>query len=197
VAARAPHALGRPRSETTRRAILAAALELAAEEGTSRLTMEAIARRAGASKETLYRWWRSKGEVVLEALAERGERDIPVPEVGDLERDLRAFMRATARALDGQTRSVLRALAAEAASDLAFAARVRDRFLAQRRAALAAVLEGAVARGELSPQRAASALDLIFGSLWYRLIFAIGPLDQAWADSVTDAFAVGARRRWE
>lgn len=153
--------------------------------------MEAIAARAGVSKETLYRWWRSKAAVLLEALAERGEREIPIPDNGSLADDLRVFMRATARALDSRTQRVLRALAAEAASDLAFAEKVRDGFLSRRRAALATVLQRAVERGELSAERATIALDLVFGSLWYRLVFAIAPLDRAWADSVTDAIAAG------
>jgi AcrR family transcriptional regulator len=184
--------VGRPRSEAARSAILAAALELAAEHGTAGLAMEAVARRAGVSKETLYRWWRSKADVLLEALAERGEREIPIPDSGELAADLRRFMRATARALDPPTQRILRALAAEAASDLAVAARVREAFLSRRRGALATILERAVERGELSAEQAAIALDLAFGSLWYRLVFATGPLDRGWADSVADALA--ARR---
>src|ERR671934_1249914 len=102
---------GRPRSEEARRAILAATLELAAEHGRQGLRMDAIAKRAGVSKETLYRWWRSKAEVLLEALAERGEETIPVPDSGSLHTDLLAFMRATARSADPPTRRLLRALA--------------------------------------------------------------------------------------
>jgi AcrR family transcriptional regulator len=180
--------VGRPRSERAREAVLRASLELAGESG-ARVTMEGIAKRAGVSKETLYRWWPSKGEVMLEALAERGERAIPIPATGSLGGDLSAFMRATARALDRPTRRALRALAAEAAAEPAFAVEARDRFLARRRAALATVLERAVERGELSAERAAITLDLVFGSLWYRLIFEVGPLDRAWADAVTDAIS--------
>src|ERR671936_344940 len=101
--------VGRPRSETARAAILAAAFELASERGPSGLTMEAVAKRAGVSKETLYRWWKSKAEVLLEALAERGEETIPVPDSGSLHTDLLAFMRATARSADPPTRRLLRA----------------------------------------------------------------------------------------
>ena len=182
-----PRRRGRPRSETARRAILAAALELAAERDAERVTMDAIARRARVSKETLYRWWRSKGEVLLEALAQRGEEAIPVPDTGSLAGDLGRFMRSTAAALDRPTRRLLRTLAAQAAADPAFAEQTRERFLARRRAALAAVLDRAVERGELTAPRAGIALDLVFGSLWYRLIFDVGPLDTSWADAVTDA----------
>src|SRR3954471_14742269 len=168
---------GRPRSEKARHAILEATLELASEQGPQGLRMDAIAKKAGVSKETLYRWWRSKAEVLLEALAERGEETIPLPDKGSLLADLRGFMRATARSADAPTQRILRTLAAEAAADPDFAALARDRFLERRRAALSEILQRAVKRGELSRAEAATALDLVYGSLWYRLIFDIGPLD--------------------
>ena len=184
---------GRPRSEQARRAILQAALALAAEEGPRGVRMDAIARRAGVSKETIYRWWRSKVEVLLEALAERGDETIPLPDRGSLAKDLRAFLRATAASGDEPTKRVLRALASEAAADEGFAALVRDGFLARRRAALGEVLDRAVARGELTEDEAAIAVDLVYGSLWYRLVFAIAPLDDAWADAVAEAIAPAQR----
>jgi len=125
--------------------------------------------------------------VLLEALAERGERTIPVPDSGSLAEDMRSFMRATAASADAPTQRVLRALAAEAASDPEQATLVRDRFIARRRAALGELLDRAVQRGELDQAQAETALDLVFGSLWYRLIFGIGPLDRDWADGVADA----------
>lgn len=56
------------RSERSRVAILTAALDLCAEHGYGNVTVEAIAARAGAGKKTIYRWWPSKGAVVLEAI---------------------------------------------------------------------------------------------------------------------------------
>jgi AcrR family transcriptional regulator len=185
---------GRPRSQRARQAILAAALEIAAERGPERLTMQGVAERAGVSKETLYRWWHSKTEVLLEALSEYGEQAIPIPATGSLTHDLKAFMRETSAALDPPTRRILRTLAAGAAADSDAASKVRDQFLARRRAALAAVLKPALDRGELPAEPTISTLlDLVFGSLWYRLIFATGPLDQDWADAVTSAITSMAR----
>jgi AcrR family transcriptional regulator len=187
-----PRSPGRPRSEKARRAILDATLALAAEEGPRGLHMEAIAKRAGVSKETLYRWWRSKTEVVLEALADRGQRTIPLPDTGSLPGDLRAFLHATVASGDDTTVRLLRALAAEAAADQRVAELVRDQFLATRRSALGELLQRAVARGEVTDEYAAIAVDLVYGSLWYRLIFEVAPLDLAWADAVADAIAPGA-----
>jgi AcrR family transcriptional regulator len=180
---------GRPRSEQARTAILAATLALAAEEGPRGIQMDAIAKRAGVSKETLYRWWRSKAEVVLEALADRGRATIPLPDTGALASDLRAFLRATVASADPATESLLRALAAEAAADADFADQVRDRFLAARRHDLGKLLERGVKRGEISRADARIAIDLVYGSLWYRLIFGIAPLDNRWANSVARMIA--------
>jgi AcrR family transcriptional regulator len=173
---------GRPRSEQARQAVLAAALALVAEEGLAGLHMEAIARRAGVSKETLYRWWHSKTEVVLDALAERGQQTIPLPDTGTLREDLRAFMRATVDSADSVTRRLLRTIAAVAASDEATADQVRDRFLSL-------ILERAVSRQEITGDDSVLALDLIYGSMWYRLIFRVGPLDYTWADAIAEAIA--------
>jgi AcrR family transcriptional regulator len=151
--------------------------------------MDAIAKRAGVSKETLYRWWRSKTEVVLEALAERGEQTIPTPDTGTLSGDLRAFLRATVAAADPTTQRLLRALASEAARDETLARLINDRFLARRREALNQLLQRAVKRGELSRANAATTLELIYGSLWYRLIFATEPLDNNWVNSITRAIS--------
>jgi AcrR family transcriptional regulator len=183
---------GRPRSEEARRAILAATLELAAEHGPRGIRMEAIAKKAGVSKETLYRWWRSKAEVVLEALADRGDETIPVPDTGSLPKDLRMFLRATVASADPTVARLLRALAAEAASDPAMAQLIRERFVDRRRAALGTILDRAARRGEIGRADAALALDLVYGSLWYRLIFGIAPLDNAWADRSAKAItAIG------
>jgi len=163
-------------------------MEIAAERGPEGLTMDGVAERAGVSKETLYRWWRSKTEVLLEAISEYGAQAVQVPATGSLTRDLEIFMRDTSAALDPPTRRILRALATGAAADLDAARQVRDQFLTRRRAALAAILEPARDRGELPAATSiVTLLDLVFGSLWYRLVFDTGPLDQDWADGVTGA----------
>ncbi len=180
---------GRPRSERARQAVLAATLALATEEEPADLHMEAIAKRANVSKETLYRWWHSKTEVILDALAERGQQTIPLPDTGTLHGDLRDFLRATVDSADPATVRLLHNVAAAAASDESTAHQVRDRFLATRRADLGRILQRGEARGEIHHDNAALALDLIYGSLWYRLIFRTGPLDYRWADAVATAIA--------
>ncbi|MFF5470350.1 TetR/AcrR family transcriptional regulator [Streptomyces achromogenes] len=129
------------RSEKSRRAIYAAALSLVAEVGYPKTTVEAIAARAGVGKQTIYRWWSSKADVLLEAfldLAEQtareaghetagdaaghdpagddpaGNETAAIPDTGDLAADLKAVLRATVdELLDPRFDAPARALSAE------------------------------------------------------------------------------------
>ena len=75
---------GRPRSESVRKAVLAATLDLLEESGLAGLTMEAIAARAGVGKATLYRWWPTRGLVALDAMMRELESAAGVPSTGPL-----------------------------------------------------------------------------------------------------------------
>ncbi|HEY1833180.1 MAG TPA: TetR/AcrR family transcriptional regulator [Solirubrobacteraceae bacterium] len=179
---------GRPRSETARRAVLRAALEIVEESGYSALTMEGIARRASVSKQTVYRWWPSKAAIVLEALQDGAAKLAPAPDAGDLAVDLRAFLRRSVLGARGRTARLLVALMAEAQLDRAFARSFRNGFLAQRRAVMVEFLDRARARGEIGADVDLELVaELFFGALWYRLLAASGPLDRAFADEMTDA----------
>jgi hypothetical protein len=68
---------------------------------------------------------------------------------------------------------------------------VRDRFLVTRRQDLGQLLQRAVTRGEITAGYAELAVDLVYGSLWYRLIFNIAPLDYGWADALAAAIPPG------
>ncbi|MFB6642424.1 TetR/AcrR family transcriptional regulator [Streptomyces chartreusis] len=110
------------RSEKSRRAIYDAALALVAEVGYPRTTIEGIAARAGVGKQTIYRWWSSKAEVLMEAFLDLGEQSAQamghepyaIPDTGDLAADLKAVLRATVDELkDPRFEAPSRALAAE------------------------------------------------------------------------------------
>src|SRR5690606_13055468 len=77
------------RSEASRRAILTAAFELAGEVGYAKLSIEGIAARAGVGKQTIYRWWPSKGAVLFDAILSlsEGPEGSALPDTGDLEAD--------------------------------------------------------------------------------------------------------------
>src|SRR6266568_8834476 len=112
---------GRPRNPAIDGAIHQAALDLTAEHGYRGVTMEGIAARSGVAKQTIYRRYRSKGEVILDALASDAADRLPVPDVGNLRGDLDTFLRETFRALQGRGGVLNRALVTEALQDEEFA----------------------------------------------------------------------------
>ncbi|MFD8478204.1 TetR/AcrR family transcriptional regulator [Kitasatospora sp. NPDC059673] len=177
---------GRRRSEESRQAILGAAFELLGEVGYARLTVEGIAARAGTGKQTVYRWWPGKADVLLEAVTAHARQHIPLPDTGDHTADLRTFLATTFAAATPSTAAALRALMAEAQIDPAFGERFRATLLRPRREALGALLERARTTGLLAPQlTTATAVDLAFGALWYRLLSDGGPLDDELAELLT------------
>lgn len=178
---------GRPRSEPARRAVLAAAVQLIGEEGYGRVTMEGIAREAGVSKQTIYRWWPTKAAIVLEALNEGAAKIAPTLDTGSFSADLRIFLRRSVSGAGGRNTRLLAGLMAAAQLDEDFAESFRTGFLARRRRALRDLLQRGRDRGEL----AASAdldflIELVFATLWYRILARNKPLNRRFADQLTD-----------
>jgi AcrR family transcriptional regulator len=85
------------RNERSRLAILAAATTLISELGYDRVSIEAIAKRAGVGKQTIYRWWPSKGAVALEALDDSLATVVDFQDTGDIVKDLRHHMSGVTR----------------------------------------------------------------------------------------------------
>ena len=184
------------RSERSRRAILAAARELLAELGFRKLTIEAVAARAGVGKQTIYRWWPSKGAVVFDAmLAEiaRPDGDLSLPDTGSLAADLRLVIRATVAELADPAFDVPgRALTIEIQSDPELAREYRERLLGPNLAAMRERLRSAQAAGQVAEGADLDVgVELVFGPIYYRWLFRLGPLDDAYADSVV-AYALSA-----
>ncbi|RJL36081.1 TetR/AcrR family transcriptional regulator [Bailinhaonella thermotolerans] len=181
---------GRRRNEEAARAILRAARELLERGDGAGVSVDAIAAAAGVGKQTIYRWWPSKSDLLLDALVEGARGLAPAPDEGDLGSDLAAFLTATFRgARDPAVAAALRQVAAEAQRDPRAAGLLRS-FTEDRRRVLRGLLERAAARGELSP---AADLDLLvdqaYGVLWYRLLIGHAPLTEAAAAALAAALA--------
>jgi len=156
------------------------------------VSIEAIAARSGVGKQAIYRRWRGKGEVILDAFAARADRSLQLPDTGSLVGDLTAVLTDLFRALQGDAATVNRALMAEALRDPIFGAQLRDGFIALRRDALRPLLERARQRGEMAADDDVL-LDLVYGPMWYRLLVGHGPLDDAYARELAEAVAAAAR----
>jgi AcrR family transcriptional regulator len=192
---RRPHT-GRRRNEAARQAVLDAALHLLTTRGYRGLTVAAIAREAGVGKQTIYRWWRGRADIVLEAATEQARAVVPMPDTGSLRGDVEAFLTATYEAAaQPDTREMLQAMAAEAQREPEFMPRFRE-FIARRRAALTELLERGLERGELPAGTDLPLLvDVAFGVLWYRIIVGHAPFGRELAEDVAALVSAPAPRR--
>ncbi|MBE1501997.1 AcrR family transcriptional regulator [Amycolatopsis lexingtonensis] len=171
---------GNRRDEAARLAVLHAADDLLVEHGFGGLTIEAIAREAGVAKQTIYRWWPSKVEILLDTLIEDAAKCVPVPEKG-----LRDYLHAFARFLTREPAGkVMLALLAQAQHDPATAASFEERYLGPRRAAERDLITRAIEAGEISPRLGPDALlDALFGPIVYSALTGSG---QDLADALAD-----------
>lgn len=142
----------RPRVEGEREdEILDACVELVIELGYDRLTMDAVAKRARASKATLYRRWESKASLVVEALI----RAKQAPQIGDhdtgsLRGDLLSTFCGT-QGINENATKVLGAVLTALSTDADFAETFREKFIAPKVAITQAIYLRAQERGEIGP----------------------------------------------
>ena len=114
--------VGRPRSERARRAVLHAVDDLLVDVGYAAMTMKGIAERAGVGRQTVYRWWSNKAEILLEASAADAEEELAVPPAGTPLADLTTYLDALVTFLaQSPPGAAYRALVAAAQHDPAVA----------------------------------------------------------------------------
>jgi AcrR family transcriptional regulator len=190
---------GRPRSPEADAAIVRATLELLSEDGYRALSAERVARRAGVGKATVYRRYRGRDDLVTAAI-QAIHSDLRIPDdTGSLIGDYGAI--TAQAAADGAQTGMLTfmpRLLAEAANDPAMHALFTEHLVEPRRAVVRAVLERAVARGEIRDDVDLDvAVDLIAGPMVYRLM--LGGMDlprlREHAGAVLDAALAGLTPR--
>ena len=138
----------RPRVEGDRELeILEATLDVLADVGYDRLTMDAVAARAKASKATLYRRWTNKVSLVIDALLT--QKDAPtVPDTGSLRGDLLEAFCGFGGLMDARAVATLSSVLTAITRDEEFASEFRSRVIGPKLAVSQAIYERAVARGE-------------------------------------------------
>ena len=155
--------------------LLAVTLELLQEHGYDRLTLDAVATTARASKATLYRRWPTKAELVLAAFVE-GTRQVAVdPDTGSLREDL-LRLGEQIRAHVSTHAGTIRAVLVETSRSAELDAMMQEQFLDQRKALMSHVLSRAVARGEIQASAITEDLwDVLPGYLIYRSVLTGNP----------------------
>ncbi|MFC4120830.1 TetR/AcrR family transcriptional regulator [Nonomuraea zeae] len=177
--------------------IMQATLALAQEIGYARLSIEAVAARAGAGKHTIYRRWPSKGLLFLDSLLSLNEPVLDYPDTGDVLADLREQIYAAVDLLASPPWGPLyRALIGEAQHDPAVAAALNDRFIRPQTDKTIARLKTAQDQGQVSPDLD---LDLVMailsGPLYFGLLITQESMTHDYIDRVLDALFTGMSPR--
>ena len=164
--------IGAVRSIEAHQSILAAAREILDESGYAGFSIEAVARRARASKPTIYRWWKGKAALIMEVYEGERETALSVSDRGSLEQELTIRMRNLWRLWQATPLGhALRSIIAEAQADASALAQLRYEFLPKRRASTHTLFARAVARNEISPRAdIEAATTLIYSFNLYHLL---------------------------
>ncbi|WP_433348153.1 TetR/AcrR family transcriptional regulator [Microtetraspora malaysiensis] len=175
------------------RAITQAALALAQEAGYAKLSIEAVAARAGVGKHTIYRRWPSKGLLFLDSLLSQNEPDLDYPDTGDVLADLRRQIYAAVDLLGNPPWGPLyRALIAEAQHDPAVAAGLSERFIRPQADKTVARLKAAQEQGQISRGFDLNlAMAVLSGPLYFSLLITQEPMTHDYVDRVLEALFAG------
>lgn len=185
-----PRPVGRPRSEQARLAILAAARAIIDESGPARLTVEAVAQRAGVGKPTIYRYWLNAQELAMSALL---EADTGVG--ADGRGDLQALIESIVERLNTKRGRQMALMLAAAEPDGELFKAFANRVMLEGRQNGIAIIEAGIAKGEIGVSLDPGlAMDLILGAIFLRLLLRHAPLDAAIAKASIDLVIPPARR---
>lgn len=182
------------RNENSRRAILEACISLIGEAGYENVSIEAIARRACVGKQTIYRWWPSKGAVILEAATQSLDPVVAFPDTGDIVADLRTQM---TEILEVVTMTgfgpAYQGLIAACQSDPHLMQAVYDQIIAPSVTQFSARAALAQDRGEIRADADVATLrDVLYGFIEYRLLHGM-PLEPGHIDAVLKIAFIGVR----
>jgi AcrR family transcriptional regulator len=170
--------------------ILAATTELVARNGVAGLRYEEIAELAGVNKNSVYRNWPDRAELVSDALLQYAEDSAPLHDSGDLRRDLVDFLMVLSERVSSSTgRALLQAGVADPGNtDLDEAVRVvfDRRFATVRRR-----FDGAVGKGEIPPVDSYFLTELLSGPVYLYAIRRRHPFTREVAEKIVDVVLAG------
>ena len=191
-----PTRLGRKRDHSRDPEILAAAIDILAEEGFDGMTIDMVATRAKAGKATLYRRWSSKSELVLDAIGCMKSADLApdvLPDTGTLRGDLVGMIKP--RSADDADRRlrVMAGVAALLTREPELTEAAADVLMAPRIAAIRLILERALARGEIRADADLDSLAMLIPALAaFRGLVERKPIDRDFQISLIDGILLPA-----
>ncbi|MET7283716.1 TetR-like C-terminal domain-containing protein [Kribbella sp. NPDC005582] len=169
-------------------AIATAMFEELAAVGYGKLSIEAVAKRAGAGKAAVYRRWPSKQAMVLDLVTQVAVSSADTPDTGTLRGDVLAYLSGTAAALNHPLASrIVPDLLAEGSRNPEMAATLLTQVGGTRRQKVAAILRRAIERGELPADTDIElGLDFLAGPLYWRIGVLHDPMDPVRIERLTD-----------
>lgn len=187
----------RPKAKS-KDAILDAAFAQMQASGVRRMTVEGVASNAGVAKTTIYRWWRSKGVLVLDAY-EHGMRMLEPTELADTGAflgDLKEMVRPVADERGTVSQSLVTQIIAEAQYDSVLASEIYSKVIAPYRRLQQPVFERAAARRDIPKSLDTNMLlDALYGAYFHRVLFHHGEVDAAFFDALVELLVYGAAPR--
>jgi len=189
----AQRAVGRPRSEAARGAILEAAYALLLETQLGGFSIDAVAARAGVARTTIYRWWPTKGRLAIESFFEAFRPKLAYGEGHDPEDDFRALIGSLARTLAGPDGRVAASVLMHAQSDAETQTMFREQFSEPLRAETSRLLQTGVDQGRFRADLdIARVIDAAVGAVYLRLLFGHS-LNATWAKALASTLLAGCR----
>jgi AcrR family transcriptional regulator len=178
-------------------AIMRATLEVAQEIGYAKLSIEAVAARAGVGKHTVYRRWPSKGMLFHDSVLSLLQPTADLPETDDVKADFRRRLHATVDMMASEPWGPLfQALAGEIQHDPVVAASLNERFFGPLEVHSAARIERAKAAGQIAPDFDPSlAQAMLAGPVYYRFLITQEPVTYAFVDGLIEALFAGMEPR--
>jgi len=182
------------RSARIRAAVIEAVMDMLRERGIEGLNIAEIATMVGVPESTIYRRWRSREELVVEAVLAQMNETIPLPDTGSFRTDLEAFLQQSATFLESPdgvllTRSMF-------ATMNHVNSQARQTYWTARFSHTGMLVQRAIARGEIAPEVDASVLmTALTGALYVRMLVLEAPLDQPFLDQLVHIVLEGAMKR--
>ena len=174
-----------------RTAICQAVCELLAKVGYDRMTMDAIATQAKASKATIYRMWPDKPQLVAEALKCQFGTDTEVPDTGSLRGDLLALMATACEVINSDLGEMISGVLTAASHDLRLAETLNKTLFEDKAQLHSELVRRAIERGELPPEANPTIMhEVMHSMISTRKIWALGPLDDEYAQHVVDEILI-------
>lgn len=182
-----PATPGSARGIARESAICAAALELLGEVGYDRMSMDAVATRAKASKATIYRRWPGKRELVVHAIRCRGPQPLDPPDTGSLRGDIIATLRTAHEGIGSEDVALLSGVLRAMREAPEIADTLRQQVLVDKRNVGAAIVRRAVERGELGPHADPAVFHEVAPALmFFRVLITGEPIDDEFFAHVAD-----------